>query len=305
MALDVANLVHNRYQKGMDFHYELKEMSRDDYSESRSTLNSCINVSVDHLTRMCNDVFLHRYDIVKKIGQGSMGTVSLVKLKDNKIGGSAFERKCKGFFGLGINRKTIVIPISDRPKLSTCHLYALKTLQLNCTTRSYMDELCNEINVLRSFDHPNIIKALEVYEKKEKRGLPDQMYLVLELCTGGDLFARSPYSRREAARIVSKVVSAINYMHKHHIVHRDIKYENILFESEAIDADVKIIDFGLSKRLKNNTHPDKITERVGTTYTMAPEVLRRGYSSQADMWSIGVVTYMVRVIVRFWIPLQS
>jgi calcium-dependent protein kinase len=129
---------------------------------------------------------------------------------------------------------------------------------------TFINEMYNEIDILRTLDHPNIIKVIEVYEGKSS-GTPNnsQIYMVLELCSGGDLYARSPYSQREAARIVSKIASALHYMHGHHIVHRDIKFENVMFENTEKDAEIKIIDFGLSKRFLKY-EPDRMTERVGT-----------------------------------------
>ena len=103
-------------------------------------------------------------------------------------------------------------------------------------------QLRNEIDILRNLDHPNIIKPLEVYDGKK------QIYMVLELCDGGDLYKRAPYSEKDSATIMGKLLSAIKYMHDHGIVHRDLKFENIMFESKAKDAEIKVIDFGLSKK---------------------------------------------------------
>ena len=74
--------------------------------------------------------------------------------------------------------------------------------------------------------------------------------------------------------------------------HRDIKHENIMFESTAPDAEVKLIDFGLAQRYGKN---QRFTDKVGTVYTMSPQVIKGDYDKQADMWSIGVVTYMLLV----------
>mmetsp|Transcript_9720 Transcript_9720/g.18248 ORF Transcript_9720/g.18248 Transcript_9720/m.18248 type:complete len:396 (+) Transcript_9720:3-1190(+) len=113
----------------------------------------------------------------------------------------------------------------------------------------------------------------------------------MQYCSGGDLFTRVPYSEKESAQIVRKLLSAIAYMHKHNVCHRDIKFENIMFENEEPGAEIKLIDFGLSKAY--SSEKQFMSDGVGTIYTMAPQVLRGVYTSQADLWSLGVVTYML------------
>lgn len=111
----------------------------------------------------------------------------------------------------------------------------------------------------------------------------------MELCSGGDLHARMPYSEQEAARITKQILQAVSYMHDRHVIHRDLKFENILFENMNPEARVKVIDFGLSKRY--STANNILTERVGTLYSMSPETMKGIYTSQADVWSIGVIAY--------------
>lgn len=82
----------------------------------------------------------------------------------------------------------------------------------------------------------------------------------MELCTGGDLYARDPYGEEEAARITSAILSAVSYMHSKGIIHRDLKYENILFVDNSPRSEVKLIDFGLSKVFGK----EELTEGVGT-----------------------------------------
>ena len=112
--------------------------------------------------------------------------------------------------------------------------------------------------------------------------------LIPSLCCGNFLkYCRIPYSEKDSAKIIGKLLSAISYMHKHGITHRDLKFENILFESPHPDAEIKLIDFGLSKKVEGEKK--HMTEGVGTIYTMAPQVLRGVYTSKADLWSIGYV----------------
>ena len=112
----------------------------------------------------------------------------------------------------------------------------------------------------------------------------------MELCSGGDLYSREPYTEAASAKIVGKLLSAISYMHSRNITHRDLKFENIMFENKSEEAEIKVIDFGLSKKYSPGSH---LMEGVGTIYTMAPQVLQGMYTSKADLWSVGVIAYML------------
>jgi calcium-dependent protein kinase len=112
----------------------------------------------------------------------------------------------------------------------------------------------------------------------------------MELCNGGDLYARDPYTEDQAARIVSSILGAVAYCHSRGVAHRDLKFENVLFVNDSLHAEVKLIDFGLSKVYGDNP---QLTEGVGTIYTMAPEVLKGNYTQSADVWSVGVIAYML------------
>jgi len=109
------------------------------------------------------------------------------------------------------------------------HTFALKTIQLNKISETFLKELRNEVEILKSLDHPNIVKPIEVFESTQNR----QLFVVMELCSGGDLYSRDPYTESQAASIVGKVLSALTYMHSRNIIHRDIKYENIMFENQG------------------------------------------------------------------------
>lgn len=98
--------------------------------------------------------------------------------------------------------------------------FALKTIHLDrVTDQQLVEELQNEIDILRSMDHPNIVRALETYDYRNNSSI------VLELCEGGDLYTRDPYSEADALRICTSLLSAIEYMHYRNICHRDLKYE--------------------------------------------------------------------------------
>ena len=157
-------------------------------------------------------------------------------------------------------------------------IYAMKSIHLDQVMREeFIDELRNEIAILKDLDHPNIVRAIETFEWKGK------ISIVMELCSGGDLYARDPYTEMEAARIISSILSAIAYMHSKNVVHRDLKFENVLFVNTSPMSEVKLIDFGLSKVYVDK----KLTDMSGTIYTMAPEVLRGNHTEKADIWSIG------------------
>ena len=161
----------------------------------------------------------------------------------------------------------------------------------------------NEINILSKVDHPNIIRLFEIFE--------DNRYisLIMELCEGGNLFEKinelaekdKSFSEKEAVKIFKQLMSAVNYCHSQGICHRDLKPENIIFLNKNPDSPIKIIDFGLSKifgELKPIMKGNKIEKnimslRVGTAYYMAPEVLQGNYDNKCDIWSCGVILYIM------------
>jgi len=163
-------------------------------------------------------------------------------------------------------------------------------------------DIVREIELLRRMKHPNIVRLVDVYEDKEL------LHLVTDLCSGGELFEKITtrcasysgnndnggvpcFSEGEAARLLHQILSAVSYMHKRGIVHRDIKPENILFEMKDEDSPIKIIDFGLARRHKRKDPP--MESDVGTPRYMAPEVIRMKYRSSCDLWSVGVVAYIL------------
>jgi len=97
-------------------------------------------------------------------------------------------------------------------------VYGMKSIHLSrITDKAFVQELKNEIQILRNLDHPHIVRAIETFEHR------NQIFIVMELCSGGDLYSRDPYTEDEAARIVSSILSAVSYMHTKNIIHRDLK----------------------------------------------------------------------------------
>lgn len=147
---------------------------------------------------------------------------------------------------------------------------------------------------MKRLDHPNVIKIYELYE------CPQRFYLVMELCTGGELFDEmsrgSNFSEKQAARYMGMILNAIAYYHQEGIVHRDIKPENILIESKKTNI-LKIKDFSASAFLKHNIYDFEnrqfLQTVVGSPYTIAPEVLLTEYTEKCDLWSCGVILYMM------------
>mmetsp|Transcript_24395 Transcript_24395/g.50694 ORF Transcript_24395/g.50694 Transcript_24395/m.50694 type:complete len:535 (-) Transcript_24395:124-1728(-) len=221
------------------------------------------------------------YDKVKTLGEGSMGSVAMVRRKGNPSDLGSFKNRKSGVEISGDEERGAV----KRRSSHSAGLFALKAIQLSRMSEEFIAELKNEIDILKSLDHPNIVKPMETFSRRR------QMFIIMELCSGGDLYTRDPYTESQSGKIVGKLLSAISYMHNNKITHRDLKFENIMFESTHPDAEIKVIDFGLSKKYL----PDSpyLSDGVGTIYTMAPQVLQGMYTSQADLWSVGVIAYML------------
>ena len=138
-------------------------------------------------------------------------------------------------------------------------------------------------------DHPNIVKIFEFYNT------PDGYYLITEFCQDGELFNEivdnAPFSEPIAASIMYQILSAVNYCHGMTIIHRDLKPENILIEKkEGKKYTIKIIDFGTAKLYEKNKSEKKV---IGSSYYIAPEVLTENYNQMCDLWSCGVILYIL------------
>lgn len=145
-----------------------------------------------------------------------------------------------------------------------------------------------EIDILKNMDHPNIIKGYEYYEGAH------HIYFVMDLCEGGELFDRikskSRYSEADAAKVLHQVLSGISYLHERKIAHCDLKPDNFLFLDKTEDSNLKIIDFGMSKYTSSREY---MATLAGTSFYMAPEVLQGRYTFHCDMWSFGVVMFIM------------
>mmetsp|Transcript_8052 Transcript_8052/g.19476 ORF Transcript_8052/g.19476 Transcript_8052/m.19476 type:complete len:853 (-) Transcript_8052:83-2641(-) len=170
--------------------------------------------------------------------------------------------------------------------------YAVKCLDLGLIRDERgLKALKDEIFIMCQLDHPSIVRLEEVYESDT------EIYLIQELCLGGDLFDRLDvqedyhYTEAECARLIKQMLSSVRYLHSKKIIHRDLKLENFLFSSPDANSPLKMIDFGLSKHF---THLGELQhECVGTPYTVAPEVIRAEYDEKIDIWALGVIVYLL------------
>ena len=175
----------------------------------------------------------------------------------------------------------------------TGHKYAVKCLDLDKVGKINsrgLESLKSEILIMSELDHPSIVRLEEVYESSK------EIYLVQELCVGGELFDKLEeqedyhYSEGECARLIQQMLSSVRYIHSKGIVHRDLKLENFLFSTKETTSELKLIDFGLSKYFAEGNF---LSEAVGTPYTIAPETITGRYDERVDLWAIGVIAYLL------------
>lgn len=172
----------------------------------------------------------------------------------------------------------------------TGHTRAVKVIKKSSLSVSDYHKFLREKDVLRQMDNPHIIKTYEFFTDELN------FYVVTEYCSGGDLFDKitklMSFSENHAAEIMSQILSGVVYCHSKNIVHRDLKPENILFSSQSPEAVLKIIDFGFADYFFDNT---KLTASLGTCYYVAPEVINGSYDCKCDIWSLGVILYILLV----------
>ena len=194
------------------------------------------------------------YDVKEELGSGKFGLVKL-----------------------GINKKTgkkVAIKIMSKKEMKNEDLELVRS----------------EIEILKICQHPNIIQLYDVFENV------DYFYITMEHCGGGDLYdylrkRHFKLSEAHACNLIHKISAAIFYLHSYGIAHRDLKPENILMTDSTEDADVRIVDFGLSKIIGPE---EKCTEPYGTLTYVAPEILLEcPYTKAVDLWSLGVMTYLM------------
>ncbi|XP_040379075.1 calcium-dependent protein kinase 12 [Oryza brachyantha] len=168
--------------------------------------------------------------------------------------------------------------------------YACKSVaKRKLLRRSDVEDVRREITILQHLSgQPNVVEFKGAYEDNES------VHLVMEFCSGGELFdritAKGSYSERQAAAVFRDIITVVHVCHFMGVIHRDLKPENFLLASSADDAPLKAIDFGLSVFIEEGQVYKDI---VGSAYYVAPEVLQRNYGKEADVWSAGVILYIL------------
>ena len=206
-----------------------------------------IKIDKGDFVRIKSSNFFEEYDLKEKLGEGSFGSVYKV-----------------------IQRKTN-------------YLRAVKAIKTKLVDKN---EFVNEIEVLKTVDHPNIIKLFDCYYDR------NFYYMIEEYCSGGDLFdyiqKEKCFNEKKAKIIFKQLLSAVNHLHKKNIVHRDLKPENIVFiKTKNNDIFIKLIDFGASITFKGKN----LSQELGTIYYIAPDVFMNNYNEKADIWSCGIILY--------------
>jgi len=167
--------------------------------------------------------------------------------------------------------------------------FAVKSFRKRRLSAKAWADMEREVQLHLSLDHPGIARLERVYDEREN------VHLVMECLEGGELFdrvvSRGSLPEAEAADIARQVLSAVAYMHSKGVVHRDLKLENLMLEQVG-SRRVRLIDFGLSTRWDGET---ALSQTCGSLQYVAPEVLRRSYGAKADLWSLGVVLYVLLV----------
>ncbi|KAF6169960.1 hypothetical protein GIB67_034352 [Kingdonia uniflora] len=202
------------------------------------------------------------YSLGRKLGQGQFGTTFLCIDKSSGV-----EYACKS-----IAKRKLV-------------------------TEEDVEDVRREIQIMHHLaGHPHVISIKGAYEDAVA------VHVVMELCAGGELFdriiQRGHFSERKAAELTRVIVGVVEACHSLGVMHRDLKPENFLFVNQQEDAPLKTIDFGLSIFFKPG---ETFSDVVGSPYYVAPEVLRKRYGLEADVWSAGVIIYiLLSGVPPFW-----
>ena len=191
----------------------------------------------------------------------------------NQLGGGHFGTVRRGYRISEKNKKMKFFAIKSIP---------MKNLSCN------INDFIKEVDIISTLDHPNIIKFYETFHDDYF------FHIVMELCKGKEIIHQMGnygfIEEKKVTYVIFKVLLAIAHCHNRGVTHRDLKPENILFDSMKKDAEIKILDFGLSRKYDKE---QKMHSILGTPYYVAPEVLKGEYDEKCDIWSIGAMTYLM------------
>lgn len=181
---------------------------------------------------------------------------------------------------------------------ATGQTYACKSiLKRKLVSKNDKEDMKREIHIMQHLSgQPNIVEFKGAYEDRQS------VHIAMELCAGGELFdrivSRGHYSERDAANLIRQIVNVVHICHFMGVMHRDLKPENFLLASKSDKAMLKATDFGLSVFIEEGKVYRDI---VGSAYYVAPEVLRRSYGKEIDIWSAGVILYiLLSGVPPFW-----
>nr|XP_058947558.1 MAP/microtubule affinity-regulating kinase 3-like isoform X5 [Pocillopora verrucosa] len=200
-------------------------------------------------TSSAEEVHIGKYRLIKTIGKGNFAKVKLAKHVPTG--------------------KEVAIKIIDKTQLNP----------------NSLQKLFREVRIMKFLDHPNIVKLYEVIETDKT------LYLVMEYASGGEVFdylvAHGRMKEKEARAKFRQIVSAVQYCHQKHVIHRDLKAENLLLDA---DMNIKIADFGFSNEF---TPGNKLDTFCGSPPYAAPELFQgKKYDGpEVDVWSLGVILY--------------
>lgn len=175
-------------------------------------------------------------------------------------------------------------------ELRAVKIVSKKKFARTADKKVHFKELRLEIDILRRLSHPNVIRLYDVFETS------DDIMLVTEICTGGELFDRikqqpnGSYTEKDAQQVLRQICTGLAFLHQSKVVHADLKPDNFLFVNPSKDSPLRIIDFGMSKFVKRRQYFHSLR---GTPYYIAPEVIKGQYNEACDMWSFGVVMFVM------------
>uniref|UniRef100_A0A0R0HCY3 non-specific serine/threonine protein kinase n=1 Tax=Glycine max TaxID=3847 RepID=A0A0R0HCY3_SOYBN len=215
--------------------------------------------------------FGNKYELGGEVGRGHFGYTCVAKVKKGELKG-----------------QQVAVKVIPKAKM---------------TTAIAIEDVRREVKILKALTgHKNLVQFYDAYEDH------DNVYIVMELCEGGELLDRilsrgGKYTEEDAKAVLRQILNVVAFCHLQGVVHRDLKPENFLFASKDESSKLKAIDFGLSDFVKLD---ERLNDIVGSAYYVAPEVLHRAYSTEADVWSIGVIAYILLCGSRpFWARTES